>query len=167
MEEPKADAKAGSSQAELAAKLKADWAWFSTLGQTFRSSADSRLHENVKSTRLSVQGAVEQARASYERAGAAVTSVTTVPSGMQAFKQRVLDFRRQYPGLIVGVASALAVVPALRAGPGRLDKARVLVRNVVIGGGGTAVLLYPELLFRTAPYVVQGGEAISRRIGPA
>jgi hypothetical protein len=68
-----------------------------------------------------------------------------------------LDFRRKYPGLLVAGATGASVLPALiHFRESRLTAARLLVRNSIIGGGAAAVLLYPELVFRTAPYVSRG-----------
>jgi len=33
---------------------------------------------------------------------------------------------------------------------------RLVARNSLLGGGGAAVLLYPEIVFRAAPYVSRG-----------
>jgi uncharacterized membrane protein YgcG len=68
-----------------------------------------------------------------------------------------LDFRRKYPGLLVAGATGISILPALlHFRESRLTAARLLLRNSVIGGGAAAVLLYPELIFRTAPYVSRG-----------
>ena len=70
---------------------------------------------------------------------------------------QALDVRRKYPGLLVALATSFSVLPALlHFRESRLTAARLLARNSIIGGGAAAVLLYPELVFRTAPYVSRG-----------
>lgn len=68
-----------------------------------------------------------------------------------------LDFRRQHPGLLVAFATGVSVLPAAYTfRESRLTAARLLARNSIVGCGTVAVLLYPELVFRTAPYVSRG-----------
>ena len=74
----------------------------------------------------------------------------------QTLKKRFLDFRRDYKQfLVAGVAVASAVPalsPALRGSAGsKLEAARQALRNLVLGGGGAAVLFYPEAVFAAAP----------------
>eukprot|EP00965_Chrysotila_dentata_P122127 4037744-Pleurochrysis_carterae.AAC.1 len=69
-----------------------------------------------------------------------------------------LEVRRKYPGLVVGAIAAISVLPAVRAGP------RVMLRNCMIGGVTACVLLYPEFVMRTAPYVSKTANEIERRV---
>lgn len=65
-------------------------------------------------------------------------------------------------------ATGVSVVPALiHFRESRLTAARLLVRNSIIGGGAAAVLLYPELIFRTAPYVSRGVNKANEMVASA
>mmetsp|Transcript_3627 Transcript_3627/g.11529 ORF Transcript_3627/g.11529 Transcript_3627/m.11529 type:complete len:161 (-) Transcript_3627:156-638(-) len=69
----------------------------------------------------------------------------------------LLAFRRQSPAVIVAAATGVSVLPALaHLRTSKLTALRLVARNSLLGGGGAAVLLYPEIVFRAAPYVSRG-----------
>ena len=85
----------------------------------------------------------------------------------------MLEIRRSYPGPIVGTITALAIIPAAlrkvapsltsvhaatleattsrHAAAPRLQSPFALFRNLVIGGGVSTLLLYPEVSHRFSP----------------
>jgi hypothetical protein len=141
------------------------------------------MRSGIRSTREGVQsavGAMESTRNSFETS---VTDLTTpsettagalrsflaalhmfhptrFPAPCPGYKRALLDFRSRFSGLLVGAVAAASIVPAVRQ-----RNPRILLRNLLIGGGGAAVLLWPELVLRTAPYVSQATSSVARRVG--
>ena len=137
-------------QARLASRIEADWQWLSGLYTSYSQS--TALRQNCTSFRQLLQSAGEAAWGARARADAAVARLTASPPAALAYKEAALDFRRRYKVAIVAAIAAASILPAVRA-PGKLEKARIAVRNFVFVGGGATVLLYPELtlgMWRTA-----------------
>ena len=98
-----------------------------------------------------------------DQADVVVTNLTEPPALVQKYKQTFFDFRRKYNYFIVGAIAALSMLPALRAGPGKLEKARVAARNFVVAGGGAAVLFSPEFVANTAaPAMSRAADRVQR-----
>ena len=47
----------------------------------------------------------------------------------------------------------------------RLERARLVLRNVVLGGGTASVLLYPEFVMRVANNVESAAAKVEERVG--
>ena len=98
------------------------------------------------------------------QAGSTISGLTEPPAFVQTYKQAFLDFRRKYNCYIVGAIAAAAVVPAALAGPSKLDKARIAARNLLVIGGSSAVLLYPEFAVEiAAPAVARAAEKVQQK----
>jgi hypothetical protein len=95
---------------------------------------------------------------------------TTQPSAATlSVKKRFLEFRRDYKQFLVAgiaIASVLpALSPALRStGGSKLEAARVVLRNLVVGGGSAAVVLYPEAVFATAPAFADVAKRVQEQV---
>ena len=79
---------------------------------------------------------------------------------LAGYWNKVLEWRRKYPGVLVGMITLCSLLPGLS----RKLSPRVLLRNSVIGGGVACVLLYPELVMRTAPYVVKKASQLEQHV---
>ena len=142
----------------LVLRLASDWEWIKTL--YISTTTGTQFSDSVKYSTRQVAGTIAQARQAYADGEAKVTQLTQPPPLLEQHKPSLLEFRRKYKAFIVAGISAVAVLPALRAGPGRRDKARVAMRNLFLGGGSAAVLLYPEL-------VLNGGALASDKLSSA
>ena len=148
-------------QARLAEKITADWMWLSSVYASAQQS--TALRDNCQGTRLRVQSAVEAAYEARARMDATVTSLVSPPPAMLTYKESALDFRRKYKAAIVGGIAALSVLPAALAGPGRLTKVRVALRNVFFFGGSATALLYPEFVFNHAVPAITRTAEVARQ----
>ena len=148
-------------QARLAEKITADWQWLAGVYASAQQS--TALHDNCQGARLRVQSAVEAAYEARARADATVSSLVSPPPAMLTYKESALDFRRKYKAAIVGGIAALSVLPAVLAGPGRLEKVRVALRNVFFVGGGATALLYPEFVFNHAVPAITRTAEVARQ----
>jgi len=125
-----------------------DWEWVRT--SLAAASPTTQLRESVRSSTRGLYDASVRTKSMVADTQASITSLTTPPPAVTATKQSIFTTARAYNNIIVGFVTALSVLPALRAGPGRIEQLRVAVRNLVVFGGGSAVLLCPEIVFRTA-----------------
>ena len=154
----------------LAKKLAGDWIWASSLVTSYRDEGSSRLRKFVRGSRELVWETMERAKSARTSAEEALSGATEPSETAQHYKTAFFNFRRRYPQAIVGFAAAVSVLPAvLLKGTPRLERARVLVRNVIIGGGTTSVLLYPEFVTSRANYVEKvagpAWDKIEKRVG--
>ena len=138
----------------LAKKLAKDWLWLNQAVTEYHDEGTTRLREFIRDSRISVEVMASFAQNAYSAAEATLSAAQQPSERMQRYKTALFDFRRKYPAAIVGFAAAVSVLPAvLLKQTSRLERARILVRNAVIGGGTTSVLLYPEFVMRTASNV--------------
>ena len=84
----------------------------------------------------------------------------TPPAFVERYKETFLDVRRRFKAPIVAFIAGISVLPAVFAGPGKMEKLRVASRNLIIFGGGASVVLYPELVMRAAPTVAKSVDAV-------
>ena len=151
-------------QRKLADKLSADWAWLSTAyTQTF-SGSEKAFSENVTKTRTLVQSTVDSAFDMRANAELSVSKLTEPSTATTAMKQKFLDFRRDYVQFMVAAIAVVSVAPAIRAGPGRLEKLRVGMRNLIFGAGSAAVLIYPEAMSQAAPALGQAADRVTQQV---
>lgn len=132
-------------QAKLVDKITSDWKW--VLGMYTSMQQSTALRDNCVSARMTVQSYVSMARDAQLQAETTVTRLTAPPPAVVGYKERAMHLRRNYSSFIVAGVAALSIVPAVRAGPGRLEKARVAVRNLLFFGGGSCFVLFPEFAF--------------------
>ena len=125
----------------------ADWAWaYRAFG-----SIEMRLLDSVRSSTQAVTSTAAHLQTRKAENEATLANVSVMPGIISRNKDALLDFRRRYANIIVAATAGIAIVPALLAGPTKMEKLRVGARNLLLGGGGAAVLFNPELIFRTAP----------------
>ena len=145
------------SQASLAKKITADWQWLSGLYESYAQSSNTALRANCTTTRMRMQSAIEAVRDGQMRAELTLAQLTEPPAAVVTYKDAALEFRRKYKAFMVGGLAVLSILPAVRAGPGKLEKVRVALRNFFCVGGGASVLMYPEFAFGVAPALVSRG----------
>ena len=150
----------------LAKKLQEDWTWLSDTATSYQDEGNTRLRTTVRVGREAVQGVVSFMQSSWAAAEAGLASAQQPSETMQRYKVALLDFRRRYPAALVGAAAAIALVPAvLLKHTSRLERARLVLRNVVLGGGTASVLLYPEFVMRVANNVESAAAKVEERVG--
>lgn len=134
-------------QVNLAAKITADWQWLAGVYESYTHSSNTALRANCTSTRVRVQSALEELRNVQMRTELTMSNLMSPPTAMVTYKESALDFRRNYAAFIVAGITVVSALPALRAGPGRLEKLRIAARNFVCAGSAASVLVYPEFAF--------------------
>jgi len=139
-------------QAALKQKLQDDWGW---LGNVSAAAGTNQLRAAVKTTREAATAVVETCQAAVASVERTVAWASRPSETVQRGWASMLDFRRKYPAAIVGVCTLFSVLPGLRA-----RSPRILLRNSLLGGGTACVLMYPEFVMRTAPYVAKAGRKI-------
>jgi len=126
---------------------------------------DNILRDAVSNVRESIESVTESTKTLSNQAQATIDWAQQPSEMRQGCWNKVLEYRRKYPSAIVGAITALCLLPGLARKP----SPRVLLRNSVIGGGIACILLYPELVMRTAPYVMkkarQMEQEVEQRIG--
>ena len=127
-------------QAKLADKIAADWQWVVGAYASYQQS--TAIRDNCISVRKTVQSWVEAVRDAQARAELSVTQLVEPSPEALSYKQKAMEIRRNYKAPIVAAIAALSVLPAVRAGPSKLEKLRVALRNLVCIGGGTTFLFY-------------------------
>ena len=143
---------------ESVKKMAADWSWL--YGLYLSANGTTQFTDGVRATTRSVQGAVLSMREFCNGCESSVKQLTATPAFVTDYKDTMLDVRRRFKAPIVTLIAGLSVLPALRAGPGKLEKLRVATRNLVIFGGSASVLLYPELVMRVAPKVANSIDTV-------
>lgn len=128
---------------ELAKRLEENWAWLQDL--SFERATGVSLRQNVTSSRVRVQDALGTLHSVQAQIGDTATRLTTLPTGVTAFKDKFLALRRDYRGFLLAGITLCVVAPAALA-RGRVEKVRVFARNFFFGGGAAAVLFNPELV---------------------
>ena len=141
--------------AQLAAEIQSQWSWVNSVYATAPT-----LHDKVTDVRTQVQSKAEAALNLRQQADLAVSSLTTPPQQFVDIKPAMLDFRRDYKQFLVAGIAIASMVPAVFAGPSKLEKARVALRNLVVGGGTTAVLFNPELVFAVSKTSARAAERV-------
>ena len=150
----------------LAKKLQEDWTWLSDTATSYQDEGNTRLRTTVRVGREAVQGVASFMQSSWAAAEAGLASAQQPSETTQRYKVALLDFRRRYPAALVGAAAAIALVPAvLLKHTSRLERARLVLRNVVLGGGTASVLLYPEFVMRVANNVESAAAKVEERVG--
>ena len=150
----------------LAKKLQEDWTWLSDTATSYQDEGNTRLRTTVRVGREAVQGVASFMQSSWAAAEAGLASAQQPSETTQRYKAALLDFRRRYPAALVGAAAAIALVPAvLLKHTSRLERARLVLRNVVLGGGTASVLLYPEFVMRVANNVESAAAKVEERVG--
>lgn len=144
-------------QQALAERIQSQWSWVHGLYLNY--STGTHLRDASSASRASIVSAIESVQDARLWANTAATSFTEPTPAMTSAKEAALDFRRKYKGFIVGVFAFGSALAAIRAGPGRLEQARVAIRNLVVFGGGATAIFYPELVVQSL------GPAIGRSIG--
>ena len=138
--------------------VKADWEWLSSLYTV--ACSQSYVSDAVRSTTRSVRQAFGSAHNLQESFQTAINGLNPIPSFVEQHKEILLEIRRQYKASIVTCITAVSLAGAIRAGPGRLEKLRIAARNMTVFGGGAAIVLYPELIMRVAPYASAGVDKV-------
>ena len=154
-EEPPASSEGSSNvfvppQRQLADRISADWKWLNEAYVHTFSGSKQAFSESVSKTRSTVQAAIQSCHDMQSTVDASVTRLTEPSTTTQATKQRMLDFRRDYKQFLVAAVAVAAMAPAVLA-KGRVEKARIAMRNLILGAGSTVVLCYPEAIFSLAP----------------
>eukprot|EP00322_Chrysochromulina_rotalis_P025095 CAMPEP_0115839942 /NCGR_PEP_ID=MMETSP0287-20121206/6517_1 /TAXON_ID=412157 /ORGANISM="Chrysochromulina rotalis, Strain UIO044" /LENGTH=168 /DNA_ID=CAMNT_0003293541 /DNA_START=19 /DNA_END=525 /DNA_ORIENTATION=- len=145
-------------------RIAADWDWL--YGLYVSATNSSQFTDNVKSISGGLKGAISSANALRSNVETTATSLTATPAFVEQYRETALDFRRRFKGPIVALVAALSVIPAIWAGPGKVEKLRVGARNLVLFGGSTAVVLYPELVMRVAPVAAQSIDSATSKVLP-
>ena len=148
------------SPTSVAKKITADWQWLNGLYASYATS--TALRDNCVSARMRAEMVVNACRDMEANTNAAFTSLTTPPPALLAYKEPALNFRRKYKDIIIPVVAVLSMAPAVVAGPGKLEKVRVALRNLIFIGGGTSVLLYPEFVHKAVPALARTAEKAQR-----
>ena len=150
----------------LAQKLQKDWTWLSDTASSYQDEGNTRLRTTVRYSREAVQAVLSSVQSGWAAAEAGIASAQQPSETMQRYKVALLDFRRRYPAALVGAAAAIALVPAvLLKHTSRLERARLVLRNLVLGGGTASVLLYPEFVMRVANNVDSVATTVEQRVG--
>jgi hypothetical protein len=150
----------------LAQKLQQDWTWLSDTASSYQDEGNTRLRTTVRVSREAVQAVVSSVQSGWAAAEAGLALAQQPSETMQRYKVALLDFRRRYPAALVGAAAAIALVPAvLLKHTSRLERARLVLRNLVLGGGTASVLLYPEFVMRVANNVESAATKVEQRVG--
>ena len=150
----------------LAQKLQKDWTWLSDTASSYQDEGNTRLRTTVRYSREAVQAVLSSVQSGWAAAEAGIASAQQPSETMQRYKVALLDFRRRYPAALVGAAAAIALVPAvLLKHTSRLERARLVLRNLVLGGGTASVLLYPEFVMRVANNVDSVATKVEQRVG--
>ena len=142
---------------ELASKVQAQWQWTSAM-TSVAVGKESGLRSAVRSTREAVDSLCARVQGASARA-AVVAEWAQQPAERHAAWKSFLEWRRKSPAAAIGACAVLALLPALS----RPVSPRALLRNSIFGGGGACVLLYPEFVMRTAPYVTSRAEQLEAR----
>mmetsp|Transcript_26783 Transcript_26783/g.79928 ORF Transcript_26783/g.79928 Transcript_26783/m.79928 type:complete len:174 (+) Transcript_26783:73-594(+) len=136
-------------------EIMAQWEWLQQAHDYV--VAMPALRERVSSFRKSAWEFTSTAKVSTETVERQVTATLQPSDASKEHWAALLAFRRQYPAVIVAAATGVSVLPALaHLRTSKLTALRLVARNSLLGGGGAAVLLYPEIVFRAAPYVSRG-----------
>ena len=150
----------------MAQKLQKDWTWLSDTASSYQDEGNTRLRTTVRVSREAVQAVLSSVQSGWAAAEAGIASAQQPSETMQRYKVALLDFRRRYPAALVGAAAAIALVPAvLLKHTSRLERARLVLRNLVLGGGTASVLLYPEFVMRVANNVDSVATKVEQRVG--
>ena len=147
---------------ESVKKIREEWSWVH--GMYVKATSGTYMTDNIRATTKSVRGTVSsfaEVRSSCEDM---YKQMTTTPAFLERYKESFLDIRRRFKAPIVAFVAGLSVLPALRAGPGRMEKLRVASRNLIVFGGGASVLLYPELVMRVAPTVAKSVDTVQAAV---
>jgi len=145
-----------SSTDKLAEKLSADWAWAQKL---LKSSPDNTLRQQITSSRTAIQDAVDKAQSSATKVQDTIEWMQTPSEVVNGYKAKALEVRGKYPATICGVITTMAIVPpALRRAPFGV------ARNLVLAGGVSSALLYPEFFFRMAPKISSAASKVEQQV---
>jgi hypothetical protein len=131
----------------VADMISSQWGWVSD-AKAFAES--NSLRRSITSSREQVEGVSGAVNAGVARWDSAITWAQTPSETTLHYRSKLLDFRRNYPGVLVAGIAALSIVPGVKQ-----RSPRILVRNLLVGGGTAFVLLWPEYVMRTAPYVAR------------
>ena len=150
----------------MAQKLQSDWVWLGQTASFYQDEGNTRLRTAVQGSREVVQAAVSSVQSGWVAAEAGLASAQQPSETQQRYKAAVMDFRRQYPAAVISAAAALALVPAvlLKQTP-RLERARLVLRNLVLGGSTASMLLYPEFVMRVASNFELATTKVEHRVG--
>lgn len=107
---------------------------------------------------MTVSSYVDAARNAKTAAQSSFTQLVEPTPETLNMKTKAMEIRRSYKAFIVAGIAVLSVLPAIRAGPGKVEKARIAVRNFIFFGGGSTFLLYPEFAF---PAIERTHEAVA------
>ena len=146
---------AESSDKSLAETMSTQWSWVSDVKAFAETNS---LRRTVTSSREHVTSVGDALKSSAARIDSAISWATTPSETYLYYRSRALDFRRNYPGLVVAGIAGLAIIPGVKQ-----RSPRILARNLLIGGGTAFVLLWPEFVMRTAPYVARKTAAMKDR----
>eukprot|EP00308_Calcidiscus_leptoporus_P023914 CAMPEP_0119404516 /NCGR_PEP_ID=MMETSP1334-20130426/143929_1 /TAXON_ID=127549 /ORGANISM="Calcidiscus leptoporus, Strain RCC1130" /LENGTH=167 /DNA_ID=CAMNT_0007428483 /DNA_START=381 /DNA_END=884 /DNA_ORIENTATION=- len=146
------------SLAGVIKQVEEQWGWFSDIKAFDETNS---LRRGVTWMRESFEGAASATKALGAKMQATVEWAQRPSETRQRCWNQMLEYRRKYPGAIVGVFTALCLLPGIARKP----SPRVLLRNMVIGGGVASTLLYPELVMRTAPYVMSKANQLEHEVG--
>ena len=140
--------------AQLAAEIQSQWSWVNSVYATAPT-----LHDKVTDVRTQVQSKAEAALNLRQQADLAVSSLTTPPQQFVDIKPAMLDFRRLQAVLgrrhCYRFHGACCVCWPQQAGEGTSRPP-----HLVVGGGTTAVLFNPELVFAVSKTSARAAERV-------
>ena len=140
-------------------KIREDWGWVQ--GMYAKATSGTYMTENIRASTKSMRCTASSVAEMGARISVLLNrQLKTPPAFVERYKETFLDVRRRFKAPIVAFIAGISVLPAVFAGPGKMEKLRVASRNLIIFGGGASVVLYPELVMRAAPTVAKSVDAV-------
>ena len=149
--------------AELTSAVVGQWEWIDAL-KPAPVGSPSPLRDVVTAARQAVTRAASLATTAADHSHLAIDRAMEPSDASRRLWDALHDVRRRHPALLVGAISAASLLPGLRhMGTSRLTAARLIVRNTVCSSVAGCVLLYPEFVMRTAPWVARKADALGQK----
>jgi hypothetical protein len=139
-------------------KIREDWGWVQ--GMYAKATSGTYMADNIRASSKSMRSTASSVADMGDSFTYMTRQLTTPPAFVERYKETFLDVRRRFKAPIVAFIAGISVLPAVFAGPGKMEKLRVASRNLIIFGGGASVVLYPELVMRAAPTVAKSVDAV-------